>query len=477
MLQHVDPTKLLPALSEREWVVAAKFAEGMSYREIGRTLFISPATVRTHLSTIYRKLGVSSKTALAALIADHRNKSEQSLAHARSGPSVMAVLPFDNLGSDERWNRLADGLSADIIADLARYPDLAVISRQTMLSYRGRGDDIRSIGRELNADYVLEGTLQAAGGQIRVSVQLADAGSGADLWSARYDQSGDDLFAMQDLVTENVVNVLASCGGKLVKFRRDVVRRKPPANLQAYDCYLLGVEQHNLYTRLSNAEAIRLLSKAVELDPGLSRAWTLLGLAYSVGAFNGFIGDRAAAMQRFAQCMERALELDPGDTDARLCMASLWALQGNFDAALDEQDRILSAAPHCADNLAMLAGNLAFVAGDPQKGCELASRAIRYNSQVSWYHGMLGRCCFVSGQYKECLTAFHQAPAHSPATLLFQAMANALIGDEAGASKIAGRLRTEFPEFTPEGFIVGYPVTNPVAITAIREGAKRASLA
>lgn len=90
---------------------------------------------------------------------------------------------------------------------------------------------------------------------------------------------------------------------------------------------------------------------------------------------------------------------------------------------------------------------------------------------------MLGRCCFVSGQYKECLTAFHQAPAHSPATLLFQAMANAMIGDEAGASKIAERLRTEYPEFTPEGFIVGYPVTNPVAITAIREGAKRASLA
>ena len=194
------------------------------------------------------------------------------------------MIPFDNLSGDERWTRLADGLSADIIVDLARYRDLAVIARQTMLAYKGRRDDVRSIGRELNADYVIEGTLQADGQRVRICVQLVDAGTGVDLWTARYDRLAEDLFAMQDSVTENVINVLATCHGKLANLRRDAARRKPPASLQAYDCYLLGLEQKHLFTRASNKEAIRLLARAVELDPGLARAWTALALAHAVAA-------------------------------------------------------------------------------------------------------------------------------------------------------------------------------------------------
>ena len=157
----------LTSLSDRERVVAAKFAEGMTYREIGETLFIAPTTVRTHLSAIYRKLGVHSKVALTTLLAQHREPdAARALADGLpadgSGPPIIAVIPFDDLSGDEYWTRLADGLSADIIIDLARYRDLAVIARQTMLAYKGRSDDVRTIGRELGADYVLAGTLQAA---------------------------------------------------------------------------------------------------------------------------------------------------------------------------------------------------------------------------------------------------------------------------------------------------------------------------
>ena len=226
----------LTSLSGRERVVAAKFAEGMTYREIGETLFIAPTTVRTHLSAIYRKLDVRSKVALATLLADYREHDtgqapSGGLSTEGSGPPVVAVLPFDNLSADEPWNRLADGLSADIMVDLARYPDLAVIARQTMLSYKGRRDDVRSIGRELNADYLLEGTLQAAAQQLRICVQLVDARTGVDLWTARYDRSAEDLFAMQDIVTENVVNILASCCGKLAKLATRCCPAKTPGQL------------------------------------------------------------------------------------------------------------------------------------------------------------------------------------------------------------------------------------------------------
>jgi adenylate cyclase len=393
-----------------------------------------------------------------------------------SGPPIIAVLPFENLSADDRWERLAVGISADIIADLARYPDLAVISRQTMVSFIGGQDAIRSIGRALKTDYVIEGNLQAVGQQVRISVQLVDAYSGASLWTARYDQSVDNLFAMQDMVTENVVNALGNGCGKLLGFRRDVIRRKKPTSLQAYDCYLLGNEQHDLVTQASNREAIRLLSRAVELDPTLARAWTTLGLAYSMAVCNGFADDPAAFMQRFESCINQALALDPGDTAARLCIAGFKALQGNFEAASNEHDFVLRGYPNDADTLALLAGNLALVAGDPEHGCELARRAIHLNSRVPWYYGMLGRCCFVAGLYKESLAALHHAPPQAPATLLFLSMAFAMLDQKFEAARAATSLRDSAPGFSADVFIQGYPVTNPAALAAIRDGATRAGL-
>ena len=150
-------------LSNRERLVATKFADGMTYRQIGESLFIAPTTVRSHLAAIYRKLGVHNKIALSDLLSIQRDAGDtltpvSARPNEDLGRPVIAVIPIENLSGDEFWTRLADGLSADIIGDLARYPDLSVIARQTMTCYKGRREDVRSIGRELNADYVLEGT-------------------------------------------------------------------------------------------------------------------------------------------------------------------------------------------------------------------------------------------------------------------------------------------------------------------------------
>ena len=153
-----------------------------------------------------------------------------------------------------------------MIGDLARYPDLAVLSRQTMQAYRGLSDT-RSVGRELNANYMLEGTLQAIGQRVRVAVQLVDARTGASLWSARFEEATDDFFVMQDRVTQSVINALAGDFGKLATIGREAARRKLPSSLSAYDCYLLGVELHDKFTTRTRAEAIRMLSRGVELTP------------------------------------------------------------------------------------------------------------------------------------------------------------------------------------------------------------------
>lgn len=473
--------KALAALSERERAVAMKFAEGMTYREIGGALYIAPTTVRTHLSAIYKKLGIRSKTALVTLVATQRvegaTQRDQVDTAREPRPLLIAVLPFASHSAGEDWTRLADGLAADIMVDLARYPDLAVISRQTMLNYKGCCDDIRSIGRELNADYLLDGSLQTFRDRLRIRVQLVDARSGADLWAARYDKTTDDLFAAVDAVTENVVNVLAVYNGIFANLRRNRARRKRPASLDAYDCYLLGVDLKHRFTRESNSEAIRLLRRAVELDPALARAWCALGLAYSVDACNAFSDDPREVIQAWEACLDRALELDPGDSHARACRGDLKALQGDLEGAAEEHERALRSAPNDADTLALLAGSRALVAGDPLQGYALARHAISLNPRSPpWYFSMLGRASFVIGLYAEGVVALHQAPPTSPPTLLFLAMAHALLDEGREAQKIAQRLAREFPTFTAEGFIETYPVTNPPALAAIREGTRLAGL-
>ena len=333
-----------------------------------------------------------------------------------------------------------------------------------------------SIGRELNADYVLAGTLQAAGQEVRIAVQLVDTGTGVALWTARYDRSAEDLFAMQDSVTESVINVLGTWCGKFAKLGREVARRRHPANLRAYDCYLLGIEACQKITPSSNREAIRLQSRAVELDPGLARAWAALGIVYSIEAFNAYSPDPANSSKRSKTCLEQAVQLDPADSLARICLGESHALYGDLKKCVEENEYALSMAPNNADTLAMSAGTRALVTGDARHGYELAKRAVRLNPHAPWYHGMLGRCSFVLGLYRECLVAFRQVPPESPATLLFVAMAHAMLGENAQATKITARLASEFPHFTVENFISGFPVTNPPAIAAIREGAHRAGL-
>ena len=467
-------------LSIREHDVATKFVAGMTYREIGEALFIAPTTVRTHLSAIYQKLGVHNKMALASALVDQHAEAraiDPTWTHERSGPPIIAVLPFDNLDTGERWSRLADGLTADLIVDLGRYPDLAVISRYTMLALKGR-DDPRSIGRDLRADYLIEGNLQAvADDGLRISVQLVDGRNGASLWSARYDKPAADLFAVQDAVIGNVVNVLAGCCGKLANLRRDIVRRKPPANMNAHDCHLLGVEQLNFYTRASTAEAIRLLSRAVELDPGLAGAWAELGFAYAVEGANAYGSDRARSLERFRNCATKALELDPGNTHARQCVGDFLAFAGDFEGAIAENTRALLAAPNDSDILALVGGSRALAAGDAGEGRALIERALSINAlPPAWYYSMLGRVTFVTGSYREAIAAFKRAPQDMPSTWMFLSMAHALLGEPDQSREAAALLSRLRPEFTSEDFLAGYPITNPPAIAAIRAGARCAGL-
>jgi TolB-like protein len=184
----------------------------------------------------------------------------------------IAVLPFDNLGGDEAAGRLANGITEDIIADLARFREFDVIARNSTSVYKGRPVDVRQVGKDLNVGYVLEGSIQRQGEQIRATAQLVDATTGAHLWSERWDRPAGDVFAVQTEIAERIASRLGGGGAVAQAERQAAARRARPGNLTAYELYLLGAQASERATPEANAEAIRLHSRAVEVDPKLARA-------------------------------------------------------------------------------------------------------------------------------------------------------------------------------------------------------------
>ncbi len=463
------------ALSDRERAVAEKFASGLTYREIGEALFIAPSTVRTHLAAVYEKLGVRNKIALASHFAV--GAVAQPASYPPDGLPILAIFPIESLSPEERWRRFADGLSSDITIDLARYGDLPVIGFHTMKALDSKPADFAANGKALGATYILSGQLRADDHRIRLTIELADALNGVSLWSDRFDRPIEDVFNLQDNLTDSVINVLAGRSGAIATIGRNAIRRKPPASLRAYDLFLLGFEQQKTFSRASNEEAVRLFSRALELDPTLVRAWTELAYTYSIQACLGFGSDLEGALEKWRWAIENALQLDPTDCSAHACLGDLMACLGDLDAAERAHRRALEYGSNHADTLAVLAGSKALVVGDPAEAMPLIERALRLNPlPPSWYFAMQGRILFAAGRHCEAIASLRRGAPDSSIVLIFLAWAHAAIGEASQAAAVAARLRTEFPEFSVERFIAGYPVTNPDAAKTIRQAAKLAKL-
>jgi TolB-like protein/class 3 adenylate cyclase len=235
-------------------------------------------------------------------------------------PSI-AVLPFENLSGDPRQERLADGITEDIITDLSRFRELFVIARNSTFVYKGKPTDVRQIARELGVQYVLEGSLQTDGDQVRITAQLIDATTGNHVWSERYGRPLDDIFAVQDEVTQQIVGTLGGYWGRLAEAGREAARRKPPESLQAYDYYLLGIEHKHRFTLEDNKKAQELLNKAIALDPTFSRAYAALAFTYVAEIDNGWSESREQTMANWLDAAQSAVALDRSDGEAHAALA------------------------------------------------------------------------------------------------------------------------------------------------------------
>lgn len=254
-------------------------------------------------------------------------------------PSI-AVLPFTNLSSDPEQDYFADGIVEDIITALSRFRALFVIARNSSFTYKRRVVDVKQVGRELGVRYVLEGSVRKVANRVRITGQLVDAASGAHLWADRFDGGLDDIFDLQDQVTERVVGAIAP-----VVERAEIERakRKPTESLDAYTVYLRGLARFNqLGSRQALEEALSLFYSAIELDPNFASAYGRAASCYAYARGLGGTRETAEEIAEVKRLSEHAIEL--GRDDAIALAASGWALTNvvrDFEQGASLIDRAL----------------------------------------------------------------------------------------------------------------------------------------
>jgi len=228
-------------------------------------------------------------------------------------PSI-AVLPFQNMSGDPEQEYFADGIVEDIITALSRFKALFVIARNSSFTYKGRAIDVKQVGRELGVRYVLEGSVRKAANRVRITGQLIDSSTGGHLWADRFDGGLDDIFNLQDQVTESVVGAIAPAV-ETAEIARG--KRKPTESLDAYALYLRGSARlYQFAGQQANAEALRLFNSAIKLDPDFASAYGRAASLYAFAKGYGWISGTPTEIAEVARLAQRAVELGKDDAIA-----------------------------------------------------------------------------------------------------------------------------------------------------------------
>jgi TolB-like protein/class 3 adenylate cyclase/Tfp pilus assembly protein PilF len=347
---------------------------------------------------------------LRPVLAPQVTAPEKAPAPAFPDKPSIAVLPFDNLSGDPEQEYFSDGITEDLITDLAKISGLFVVSRKAVFHYKGKGVKLAQVSRELGIRYVLEGSVRKAGAKIRINAQLIDATTGGHLWAERYDRDLKDIFALQDEITEKIVAALEV---KLTKGEQEQVARRYTGNLEAYDLYLRGREYQLGRTKQGLSQTRQALERAIELDPKFAEAHAVL-------SFNHFLEwvfrwNEDQVLEVALELAQKAVALDDTSPLAhtQLGWMHLWR-DRNYEQAIAEARRAVALDPNYAGGYARLGAILQY-AGRPQEGIALVKKAMGLDPHFPFiYLFWLGEAYYFIGQYDEALASLERSVTRNP---------------------------------------------------------------
>ena len=320
----------------------------------------------------------------------------------------IAVLAFANMSGDPDQEYFSDGISEDIITDLSKVPGLLVIARNSSFAYKGRQVDLRTVGRELGVNRVLEGSVRKAGNRVRITAQLIDADNGAHIWADRFDRDLTDIFAVQDEVTLEIVEALK-------------IRLSPTEKASISGVGTINIEAHENVMRarslifMSNAnlevylQAVRYGERAIELDPEFGLAYSVLAFAHALDSLVNWSGrEPDRALSKAAELAERGVELAPNEPDAWDAYSFVMRQLKKIKPTQDAYDNALAIDPNNAGAL-LTRGELAVFTGRPEDGIPDMERAMRLDPSIR--HQILqflGMAHLVLGRFETAALMFQE---------------------------------------------------------------------
>jgi adenylate cyclase len=371
-------------------------------------------------------------------------------ATAISKKPSIAVLPLANMSGDPEQEFFADGLTEDLITELSRFRELLVISRNSTFVHKGKAVKVQEVAREFGVDYVLEGSVRKAGDRIRVTVQLIDAETDRHIWAERYDRQLEDIFAIQDEMTRAIV---ATLPGRVEAATHDRAKRKQTGNMAAYECVLTARVLHHRSIREDNAEAQRLLDRALALDPNYAHAHAWKACVLGQAWIYGWCADGDATLQQVAAELEIALALDDNDSDVHRILAALNLTRDDHVKAAYHQERALALNPNY-DLVVVQQGELLTWLGRPEEGIDWIKKAMRlnpYHPERFWSH--LGRACYCAEKYAEAAEAFSRITRPDHTHHAFLAATFAQMGNAVAAAAHGAEVLKREPKFSVAAYL------------------------
>jgi adenylate cyclase len=277
-------------------------------------------------------------------------------------PSI-AVLPFENMSGDTDQEYFADGISEDLITDLSKISGLHVIARNSVFTFKGRAVNVPDVARDLGVAWVMEGSVRKSGNRVRVTAQLIDGSTGGHLWAERYDRNLDDIFAVQDEITAEIVKALKI---KLSQADQERVARRMRSDVETYDLYLQAREKLFSGAPEEVHEAIALLDQILEADPNFTSALAGRGMAMMALYTNQWTDDPDAALKEAVRCAEAAMAQDDQEPAALLSMGIICMMQCRYDEAKKHGHKLLELLPNKTEGFVLL-GNVALSCGHPDE--------------------------------------------------------------------------------------------------------------
>jgi TolB-like protein len=370
---------------------------------------------------------------------------------------AVCVLPFTSIGGDAAQDAFSDGLTEDILTELSRWRLLAVRSRASTFRYRGMVVDVQQVARDLDAKFVVEGSVRRVGGRVRITVQLIDGDSGNHVWAEKFDRDADDLLAVQDEVVRRIVSTLV---GRMQVSDVESVRRRPSVSLAAYQCVLSG-NALPWDDPEGGAQAKRLFEQAIALDPAYGMPHALLA-AMKVSEWRDDLDGDDALLDEGHALARHAVELDSNESTCFSMLALACLFQRHFELTRQYARRAIELNPNNQWNQADMGVMLVYL-GEPEEALEWLGRARQIDPffDPPWYFRAIGQALMNLHRYDEALAMLEQVTPRSLRVAVLQAGCHGRLHDAAGAAEAVAAVLALKPGFSIARFMTREPFKNP----------------